>query len=333
VTRRLAAALAALASAACGAPGVPPDELPEAPIAVVFRTPEQSRRHAEALAEQEQPAEAGQRTSLDGTPEAIARVEDVARYFKQLAGVGDSEAARRFPGRLGLLSARGEAVPHDWSNDRSRLLISALVDEYAQLFELDVAHGELRPLTRGPDVHPAGCYGPNGSIVMMTARVEGEDVKSQLEILEPGNPTPRALSAGPRDYAPTCAPDGSHVAYASTPAPRASWLMSLELREGAEPRRLGPGREPRFCADGEWIVYTAPIRRGTRIWRVRPDGSGRSPIGQGVLDEKAPACSPDGRLVVYGVTEEHRENLYLKRFDGSGDTLLVADADVWQAVW
>jgi Tol biopolymer transport system component len=119
----------------------------------------------------------------------------------------------------------------------------------------------------------------------------------------------------------------------ASPKPGVEWLMSLDLRAAAEPRRLGPGRDARFCGDGEWIVYSAPIRRGKKLWRVRPDGSGRSPIGAGVLDEKAPSCSPDGRFLVYGVSEEHRERLYLRRFDGSGDTLLYADADAWHPVW
>jgi Tol biopolymer transport system component len=109
--------------------------------------------------------------------------------------------------------------------------------------------------------------------------------------------------------------------------------MARDLRGSEEPRRLGPGSEPRFCGRGEWIVYSAPIQRGTRIWRVRPDGSGRSPIGRGVLDETAPTCSPDGRLVVYTATEEQRERLYVKRFDGSGDRILYADSNASHPVW
>jgi TolB protein len=167
---------------------------------------------------------------------------------------------------------------------------------------------------------------------MMTARLREGQVQSQIEILEPGDPTPRVLSPGPHDFSPACAPDGSMVAYVASPKPGIEWLMSVDPAAPAEPRRLGPGRDPRFCG-GEWIVYSAPIRRGTKLWRVRPDGTGRSPIGGGVLDEKSPTCSPDGRHLVYGVTEDHFERLYLRRVDGSGDTLLYAEADAWHPVW
>jgi len=347
VRRRLAAGAAALAAAACSAWGVPDAELPDAPIAIVYRAPEDSRRHAEALAEQEE-AQGGPRAPANpaaSPSEAIARVEDVTKYLKTVMTPEAEEAvARKFPGRLALLDPRtrkvetlaaawGEAVPHAWSADRARLLFAGLVDEFAQLFELDVVAGEVRPITHGPEAHPGGCYGPGGSYVLMTAGIVEDEVRSRLEILEPGSTSPRPLTSGPRDYAPSCASDGSVVVYVTDPSRGVQWLMARDLRGSEEPRRLGPGSEPRFCGGSEWIVYSAPVRRGTRIWRVRPDGTGRSPIGRGVLDETAPACSPDGRLVVYNVIEEHRERLYVKRFVGSGDRILYADSSAWHPVW
>jgi len=343
VKRRLA--VAALVAAACSAPGVPDAELPEAPIAIVYRTPEDSRRRAESLAEQDQAGQRGPADPAASPSEGIARVEDVARYVKSVATPEPADAlAREFPGRLGLLDPRtrkietlaaawGQAVPHAWSADRSKLLVTGLVDEFAQLFELDVLGGEVRPITHGPEVHPAGCHGPDGSYVLMTVSIAEDEARSRLEILEPGNTSPRELTPGPRDHSPACAPDGSVVVYVTDPSRGVQSVMARDPRGSQEPRRLGPGSEPRFCGGGEWIVYTAPIQRGTRIWRVRSDGTGRSPIGRGVLDETAPTCSPDGRLVVYSVTEEHRERLYVKRFDGSGDRILYADSSASHPVW
>jgi len=342
---RLAAGAAALVAAACSAPGVPDAELPEAPIAIVYRTPEDSRRRAESLATREQAGQPGAAGPAVSPSETIARVEDVARYLKSMVRPeAENAVAREFPGRLGLLDPRtrkvetlvaawGAAVPHAWSADRSKLLFSALVDEFAQLFELDVLGGEVHPITHGPEVHPAGCHGPDGGYVLMTVAIVEDEARARLEILEPGNTSPRPLTPGPRDHAPACAPDGSVVVYVTHPSPGVRWLMARDLRGSEEPRRLGPGGEPSFCGGSEWIVYSAPIRRGTRIWRVRPDGTGRSPIGDNVLDETAPTCSPDGRLVVYNVTEEHRERLQVKRLDGSGDRILYADSSATHPVW
>jgi hypothetical protein len=52
-----------------------------------------------------------------------------------------------------------------------------------------------------------------------------------------------------------------------------------------------------------------------------------------VLDEEFPSCSPDGQLVAYAVVEEHRDLLYVRRFDGSGDRILFADGDAARPVW
>ena len=344
--RALAIGLAGLAAMACGIQGVPAAEIPELPIAVVYRSPEESRRHAEMLAAQD---ERKQQTRADAPPPVeeagVARVKDIASYMKTvMTGVASEPASRRFPGRLGWLqprtlrieavaSAWGEAVPHAWSADRSRLLFTALVDKFAQVFELEVASGELRPITHGPEAHPAGCYGPDASYVLMTARIVNDEMQSQIEILDAGSASPRPLTSGPRDYAPTCAADASAVAYVTAPQRGVEWVMVRDLGGSAEPRRLGPGREPRFCGAGAWIVYTAPIQRGTKIWRVRADGTGRSPIGRGVLDEMAPACSPDGGMVVYGVKEDYLERLYVRRFDGTGDRILYADGDASHPVW
>ena len=344
--RAALACLAALAALGCSSSSVRSAELPESPIAVLYRTPEASRRHAELRLEEKQrqdPLQA-QAAPVPGE-EGVARVEDIKSYMKTvLTGIPGTPAQSRFPGRIGFLQPRravidgfpggwGEAVPHAWSADRKRLLFTALVDKFAQVFELDVGSGEVRPITHGPEAHPAACYGPGGGVVLMTARIVNDDVQSQIEILEAGSATPRVLTPGPRDYAPTCSADGSKLAWMTAPGRGVEWVMSREIASEAEPRRLGPGREPRFCGPGDWIVYSAPIQRGSKLWRVRADGTGRSPIGRGVLDESSPACSPDGGLVVYVAVEEFRETLYVRRFDGSGDRILYADSDASHPVW
>ena len=338
--------LAALLAAGCSAGGIPDAELPAEPIAVVYRTPEDSRQRAESLQKQDEARHPWDAPAPEPSDEAVARVEDVASYVRSVVtpDAAAKEIERKFPGRLMLLDPRsrkiaplpaawGEAVPHAWSADRRKLLFAGLVDQFAQLFELDLKDGEVRPITHGPEVHPAGCHGPDGSYVLMTVTVVNDEANSQLELLEPGSTSPRPITPGPRDHSPACSPDGGTVVYVTEPSRKTQWVMARDLRSEQEPRRLGPGREPRFCGGGEWIVYSAPIQRGRKIWRVRPDGSGRSPIGRGVLDESSPTCSPDGRLVAYSVTEEHRELLYVKRFDGSGDRILYADSSVSHPVW
>ena len=66
-------------------------------------------------------------------------------------------------------------------------------------------------------------------------------------------------------------------------------LWSLSPVPEGQPRNLGAGRSPAFSPDSQWIVYTARVRGRWSLYRIRPDGSGRHPIGEGTLDELDPS--------------------------------------------
>ncbi len=332
---RLAWLLALLGSIACQGPGVSPAEFAPRPIALSYLDAARSRRRAEMLAE----------TELGRSPPkpGVARASDVARYLEFLAGQAGG-SGDEFAGRLALLdpasgavtplaAARPGALPQDRSADGDRLLFAQRVGEYLQLFELRHRSGEVRRLTRGPLVHPQGCYGPEGRLVSMTAGVESGRAVSRIEVAGAGRAGPQRISEGPLDHSPACAPDGSAVAWvARDPRGRESILARGLPLEG-EPVRLGPGREPGFTPDGRWIVYSARAKGRWALYRVRPDGSGRAPIGVGTFDQMQPAVSPDGRLVVYVVQDGYHRRLHLRRFDGSGDRILLDDGDAEHPVW
>lgn len=341
----LGAALCALLfAAACQTGGVPSAEFPDAPLAVLYRTPEESRLRAEALADAEQgngpPPRS--RPGVDRENRAIARADDVASFFDRVLGAPPNEG-RDYAGRLALLDVRsGEvepirgarpgAIPHAWSPDRERLLFSQVTDAFPQLFEWNRISKEVRPITRPPGSHPDGCYGPDGRFVYTTAGLHEGRLYSRITITDPGGSNPRFLSEGPQDHSPACAPDGSAVAWVAT-LQRGDRLLVQRPVQGGRARILGPGRFPSFAPDSEWIVYSAPVKRQWKLWRIRADGSGRAPIGRGGRDELHPAVSPTGRLVVYVSEDSYRQQLFLRRFDGSGDRILFADGDAWNPIW
>jgi TolB protein len=329
-------------AAALACAGVPDSELPEAPIAVSFYDSETQRRRVEALAEE---AERGPRPDVPGV--AVARVDDVADYLGSLLGGSRREeenVERRFPGRLALLgprsgevrpveAARPSAIPRALSADRRRLLFSQMAPDRRQLFELDLETAEVRQVTRGRLVHPDGCYGPDGRLVLVRAEVEDGRPVSYLYLTEPGGTLPRRISEGPNDYGAACAPDGRAIVWVSHLGRGREFLMSRVPPVDGEVRRLGPGRDPAFSPDGEWVVYAAPVEGRWQLHRIRADGSGRKRVGQSTLDEGEPSFSPDGRLVVYVAGERGRGTLYLRRFDGSGDRVLLESGGGVSPVW
>jgi hypothetical protein len=344
VTRPLAAGALALVLAlgACQGLALAPAELPDAPIAFHWRDPETARRHWELLAARE-PAAPPRRGE-----EGVARVDEIAGYLKRIAGVEEGPREEETAGRLALLDprtgrvtpvegARRDAQPVAWADPGRRLIFSQFDGDLRQLYEVDLARGEVRRLTRGPEAHARGCFLPDGRLVASAAGTESDaggepQVVSRIVATHGGRPGPAALSEGPADHSPACAPDGRAVVWVSRGQRGRESIVSRAPPEAA-PRLLGPGREPSFSRDGQWLIYAAPVKRSFRLFRVRPDGSGRAPVGESGLEERQPAFSPDGHLVAYVAHDGYRRRLHVRRVDGSGDRILFADGDAESPVW
>jgi Tol biopolymer transport system component len=361
----LALALACAGGASCLALGVRRAELPAAPIAVRYYDPESARRNREeALAREAQAAGAGGAAALP-TREGVARWDDLRRLLGEALGPGSGAAApgpadrgfRREPdersARLALLDprsgeiellpgARRGSVPVDWSPDRRRLLFTQIVLGYPQLFEYDRATSHVRPITREPGAHPGGCYGPEGRIVAASFDPTRSPPVQRLEISHPGGGGFEPLTGGPVDAQPACAPDGRAIAYIRGGPGGEGELVVRAPALGGQDRGLGPGVDPRFSPDGEFLVYAAPAgarggTEGRRLWqlrRIHVSGLARASLGLGALDEREPSFSPDGGLIAYvGIDASHQRLLYVRRSDGSGDRLLFGDGEALGPVW
>jgi Tol biopolymer transport system component len=325
----LAAALLALGPG-CATQLMSLDELPERPIAVLHRAPEEAREYAEWLSRGEE-----ERARAPGILDRDA--------LEGLLGGAPSEPPARLAGNLALVDPRTGgvrpietaqlgALPFDWAPDGRQLLLSGMRQGRLQIFELDLEGLELRPLTHGGAHHLDAVYGPDGRIAF-TATPSGRAEDARIFVSEPGGRDPRQLSPGPYDRSVAWSPDGATIVYVSGRSGGAEAVTSLPVDGSEAPRRLARGRDPVFTPDGEWIVYSALRSEGWRLWRMRVDGSGKTAIGVGRTDELEPAVSPDGRYVAYVSEADHRQSLRVRRFDGSGDRILLEDGDGSHPVW
>jgi len=332
-----------LAVLGCQVPGVARDELPEQPIAFIYHSEGEARQRAESVSASAAPGPAGA-----SIKRGVVDLNALHGYLDETFG---SATNVQFEGRLALLnprsrqltvleSARKGAIPQDWSADRNRLLFTQNDSQTLQLYEFDRRLQTKSQLTRGPDRHPQGCYGPDGRLVVVVSRIEAvESAESQrrwvsrIGVTGPGSEI-EIITAGPLDSDPSCAPDGTAVAYVRFLAWGRSEIWVHYFADGDTARIITGGRDPSFAPDSDWIVYSQRIDDRPTLWRIRRNGAGRTRLGRGSgTHEYRPAVSPDGSLVVYESELENRYRLFLRRFDGTGDRVLFSAGDGTHAVW
>ena len=178
-----------------------------------------------------------------------------------------------------------------------------------------------------------GCLGPDGLLVV--AKLLQSGTRATVTLLRrTGSNRFEALTDGPWDVQPACSPTGEYVAYATLGPDGTMHVATLKLEEGATPRLLARGQEPAFSADGRWVVFSGPRTRGKRLWRVRVEGGGKTPLGSpGIENERDPAVSPDGAYVAFVVEENTRQRLWVRRWDGGGRRPLLLQGDGAAPVW
>jgi hypothetical protein len=342
--RALAIALVATLGAGCVGAGFDLEDLPDEPLAFVYRTREESERRVEILERARVP---GHTKVKSGSYDAsYLRMEDAVEAF----GFGQTreEKAATLLGRMAGMTPADETVapydfalggdrPFDWSPDYRRLMFRSLRGHEIQLFEWDRETGHVRALTSGPGSHRSGCYGPEGRLAYSRhlRTVDRSAYESRIWVTEAGGGAPRPVSPGPHDAMPEWSPDGKLLVYQTLGRDGRETIAVVDVDAEGEPapRLLGRGRNPTFSPDGQWIVYSARTRGSWKLFLVHPNGLGKRALGSSSREEHDPAVSPDGRFVVYVADDDERQKLRVRSFDGSGDRPLLLDGDGASPVW
>jgi Tol biopolymer transport system component len=101
--------------------------------------------------------------------------------------------------------------------------------------------------------------------------------------------------SGRYDDFPAWSPNGNVIAFARSASGRSPVIYTITL--GGRGRRITRGTSPSWSPTGRWLVFA----RGNGIYRVAPDGTGRSLLARvvGTGGELSPRWSPDGRKILY----------------------------------
>jgi hypothetical protein len=311
--RSLLAALALAGLACAGGPGgsFRVDSLPADPIALTYRKSddvEKVQKQLDARAQERAKEKAKEVQRARPAPNSVEATREV------FEARGLENAGIDMMSRMALYTPRDERTvdadfaakgdrPLGWSFDHQRLLFLSERAGDAQLFEWNRQSDAVTELTHGEDTVLDGCYGPRGAVAWaagtpLQAAPGGTTGGMRIFVRLPGE-APRAITPGPLDTAPAWSPTESLLVYQQRGKSSPEEIVAIDPMAPGEPRYLANGRSPVFSPDGKWIVYSSRTTKGWKLYRVRPDGTGKQYIAGGSMQEVEPGVSPDGKWVLF----------------------------------
>jgi len=340
---RLVALLLAVLALGCLGPRYSFEDLPDVPIAFVYRNMTEAEQAADAFYKMEEKLRVA-RTGIRARKRAnTLSVDDMAQAFG-VYGSGETRAASSL-GHLALLDPRTGVVetadwaargarPLAWSSDHQRLLYLSLRRGMPHIYERDFRTGDITPITHTRRRHLDACYCGEDAIVFAAFLPSGG---SRLYHRRAGGGKAVPITDGPVDFAPSCAPDGSAVYWGSLEGRNAGTIYRRDLTDpDSQAKVLTRGRHPSATPDGQWLVYSAKTRSGWKLWRMRTDGTGRHPLGRGASWEHQPTASTEGGYAVFVTTPADKEvhfSIWVRPFDGDDDRPMAIDGEGLFPVW
>jgi Tol biopolymer transport system component len=147
--------------------------------------------------------------------------------------------------------------------------------------------------------------------------------KSNIWRLDSNGSNPEQLTDGVLDLGPRCSPDGAWVYYFDG---KADQIKRVQI-DGGTPE-IVPGtvirsaykKIPAISPDGKLLAFEAAMPGSTQIALVNLDAGEEPPRRMIVPDLRIsgfPQFTPDGKAVIYQITENGVANLWLQPLDGS----------------
>jgi Tol biopolymer transport system component len=277
------------------------------------------------------PASAGEVVRLlGGTPLEAVGGSGRDEASELVAVAPDSRVDLRPPHRRGWW-VRGLAIA------AAVVLVGAvlwLVGEGRQPATTGHAPAPLQLTTwRGLEVDPA--MSPDGGAVAFSANRDGR-FEIYIKPLAPGSRETALTADRQNNFQPDWSPDGRWIAYAS----HGRGGIWVHPSTGGQPRRLTDfGSHPSWSPDGSMVVFqeeaSAELNANSvnafppsTLWLVRLDGGEPwrlTTAGQPVGGHGDPRFSPDGRRVVFTVSDRRWSQIWSVAIDGSQLRSMVVD--------
>jgi Tol biopolymer transport system component len=227
-----------------------------------------------------------------------SRTASTAAMTVALALILGCSPDRRDTSTIDFETSEGTKLAFDLSPDGHTIVFDLL----GQLWILPAEGGRAVPITdavRDTSEDRDPVFAPDGSSIVFRAERPGGEGLFRLSLVDT---TVHRLTEEP-GTAHSFSPDSRRLAFAQE---RAIQILDLV---GGDPRDLqidslpGPGASfPTWTPTGDGLVFVnAPQgrRASGSLWEVSPEGGIARALGDTELQARAPACSPDGRLLAF----------------------------------
>ncbi|NIT37281.1 MAG: hypothetical protein GTN49_12425 [candidate division Zixibacteria bacterium] len=223
-------------------------------------------------------------------------------------------AARRLAGKLELpvMIFTGEKGTVAGVRERATVPTreEVLAEESAPAAEgepVALAVASVSRLTEGlqSDVVPTASFDAAGRYVVFCGRFRPREVDHLYEVTTSGKKLRQISMAAAPDVAPSCSPDGVHIAFISGRSGGSEiWTCERVHGEFTQISKSGGAyAAPNYSLDGRWLVAARKVKTGGDenfdLWVVTPRGRRERPVAETFYDEIEPAFSADGNRVFF----------------------------------
>lgn len=190
----------------------------------------------------------------------------------------------------------------DISPDSKRMLISSRRENpQGDIYVMDIDGKNVKRITENKFFEVGGTFSPDGKTIVLAVQItpgvsKGWMGNAELYLYDADGKELKQLTKtdSTLEALPDFSPDGKKLVYHAFEHGKAG-IVVMDMATGKTKeltRDDNDSRWPRWSTDGKWIAYTRTGEKGTDIWIVHPDGTGRQVFITGPTREEIAVFGP-----------------------------------------